>query len=392
MKNYPIRHALLACLLASIALLFPDTIQAEDTKDILFYGNSFTLGSGSTDTVPDLVRDIATAAGHATPNTVNAAVSGEDLSFHLQSNTSIITTGIISGESWEHVVMQDFSTKPTTTHPDGDRPQHRADAVALYRKAANHSPSVQVVMFETWARAPGHFLYTGTNPVFPGGPSQMQTELREGYALSTGDINAAAGFGTAKVAPVGDAWETANWNNLYIDDLRHAQNRGTLLAALVIYGTIFNDPTTRDINLSGILNRLDLPSAAGPELAGYADAVFEPAAPVLSQGEPSGELSTGTSEVTLSLKSNEIAVCRYATKSGVDYSDMPNIFSNTSDTIHQESFSNVSDGENYHFFIRCQDRLGNSNQEDFVISFSISRPDGMTKSVIVILNYLLRSH
>ena len=32
-------------------------------ENILFYGNSFTNGSGSTDSVPNLVRDIATSAG-----------------------------------------------------------------------------------------------------------------------------------------------------------------------------------------------------------------------------------------------------------------------------------------------------------------------------------------
>ena len=106
------------------------------------------------------------------------------------------------GEKWEHVVLQDFSTQPTHI---GNLALHRSSALGLYDLVDNHSPDVQAVMFETWARGPGHSFYTGASPAFPGGPAQMQQELREGYQLSTGDINAAAGM---KAQPPMHLWET----------------------------------------------------------------------------------------------------------------------------------------------------------------------------------------
>ena len=59
------------------------------------------------------------------------------------------------------------------------------------------------------------------------------------------------------------------------NDLWHAQNRGSLLAALVIYGTIYED-TTSDIDLSGVLASLNLSPADGTFLTGIADATLVP--------------------------------------------------------------------------------------------------------------------
>ena len=127
-------------------------------------------------------------------------------------------------------------------------------------------------MYETWARGFGHPFYTGASPAFPGGPAEMQAELRSGYTLSTADINAAHGAGTAARAPVGSAWEAANWNNLHNTDLWHANNRGSLLAGLVIYSTIYNQPTS-GLDLSTLLGRLGLTAADGAELTAVSDAI-----------------------------------------------------------------------------------------------------------------------
>ena len=57
---------------------------------------------------------------------------------------------------------------------------------------------------------------------------------------------------------MGDAWENAGFAlNLYGTDIYHAQNRGTLLTALVLYGVIYQDSTTSDIDLTGVLTNLN---------------------------------------------------------------------------------------------------------------------------------------
>lgn len=108
----------------------------------------------------------------------------------------------------------------------------------------------------------------------------MQQELRDGYQMSTNNINATVGSSIAKLAPAGDAWELANFPaNFYGDGDYHASNRGSLLNALVLYGTIFDDSTVSDINLASILGPLGLTASDGQYLTSLADAVLAPAVP-----------------------------------------------------------------------------------------------------------------
>ncbi len=167
----------------------------------------------------------------------------------------------------------------------GNLSQHLSSTLAMYQQVAARSPNVTAVMYETWARAPGYYFYTGSNPSFPGGPVQMQQELRDGYQMSTANINAVAGSTVAKYAPAGDAWENAGFAaNLYAADNYHGSNRGSLLNALVLYGTIYDDSTTSDIDLSGVLSSLGLSAADGQYLTSVADITLvpEPSALVLA--------------------------------------------------------------------------------------------------------------
>lgn len=112
--------------------------------------------------------------------------------------------------------------------------------------------------------------------------------------------------------------------------------------------------------------------------------------PLLSQGAPSEQLPAGTTEATLSLNSDENAICRYATSGGVDYSAMTNTFSFTDDTSHQHNLTNLSDGRQYNFYVKCEDSQHNSNQEDFLISFNIASSDGLTATTIPPIIFLLK--
>lgn len=260
---------MLTALIASLA-------QAQPAKDILWYGNSFTNATccGGSVSVPNTFRLIAIAAGHPEPINRNASADGQSLQFHLNSNTNVITTGIVPGGQWEHVVLQDFSTMPTHI---GNLAQHISSSVALYQKVAQHSPNVVPVMYETWARGFGHSYYAGGSPAFPGGPAQMQAELRDGYHQSTAAINALVGSDLAKYAPVGDVWEFRNFDGtMYAGDIYHANDRGTLLNALVLYATIYEDYTVSDINLATVLTNFnpDLTAAVGQNIAASVDAYF----------------------------------------------------------------------------------------------------------------------
>jgi hypothetical protein len=281
--------------LALAALVAAAPSQAADPINILWYGNSFTNATccGGTRPVPAIFRDVAIAAGQPAPVGVNRASDGQSLQWHLTNNTSAINTQIAAGKNWDYVVLQDFSTIPTHI---GNLSQHLSSSLGLYQAVAARSPNVTPVLYETWARGPGHSFYTGGAPAFPGGPSQMQQELRDGYNAAQANINASAGAGTALVAPVGDAFEEMNFSlSLYAGDIYHAQNRGSLLATLVLYGTIYGDTTTSDIPLASILTNLGLSTADGVALTAAADAVLavtvpEPTSVVLVVGLVVGAL------------------------------------------------------------------------------------------------------
>lgn len=263
--------ALLFAAIVSVGVM--GSAHGQERINILFYGNSFTNGGGGIRSIPTMVANIAKAAGNETPYTRNAAINGQSLQYHLNNNTQVITTGIRPGESWDAVVLQDYSTHPTHI---GNLSEHISSSLALYQRVAQHSPDVIPVLYQTWARGYGDSLYGGASPAFPGGPAQMQEELSSGYQMAVDNINSTLGTSLARLAPAGDAWELANFpREFYGGDVTyHASDRGSLLNSLILYGTIYGDSTTSDIDLSGVLSPLGLSAADGERLTGLADTIL----------------------------------------------------------------------------------------------------------------------
>ncbi len=283
-----IRFAIVVGLLAWLTPLAADA----QPKNVLFYGNSFTLGFGSSDSVNGLFEDIAIAAGQEAPLVQSAAASGQDIEWHVNNNTGAIFTLIPPDRDWDFVVMQEHSTKLTRAYTGSPLfpasvEESKATTVQLHETVKLRSADVVPVLYETWARGPGHPFYTGVSPLFTDA-SEMQAEVRAGYDQLKDALDTAAGEDIALIAPVGDAWENANYDQLHFTDNWHAQNRGTLLAALVIYGTIYEDANTSDIDLSGVLDGLGLTSADGVFLTAAADRTLsgipEPTSAVLLGG------------------------------------------------------------------------------------------------------------
>ena len=254
-------------LIAALAITTAATASAEP-KNLLFYGNSFTASGGGVHT---LVRDIATGAGQETPHVFGRIASGQTLQFHLDTGTSVITSGIMPGQQWDAVVLQEYSTRPTTHPTDGNVPAFLSAVQGLYQAVQAHSPDAAAVMFETWARGPGHFVYPG----IWNEPAEMQAELRDNYNLANSVLS---GIGTSEVAPVGDAFEAAGFDlSLYGGDIYHASNLGALMISLVIYGTIYDDVTLTDIDLSVVTTRLGLNPTQTAFAIANAESVLVPA-------------------------------------------------------------------------------------------------------------------
>lgn len=95
--------------------------------------------------------------------------------------------------------------------------------------------------------------------------------------------------------------------------------------------------------------------------------------PVRSAGSPSGSQSAGTTQVTLSLTTDESATCKYSTSAGTAYGLMTDTFLTTGGTSHSTTISGLSNGQSYNYYIRCTDG-SNANSDDYTISFSVASP------------------
>ncbi len=94
--------------------------------------------------------------------------------------------------------------------------------------------------------------------------------------------------------------------------------------------------------------------------------------PVISNGLPSGTLPYSTSQATMSIITSENANCRFSPTSNVPYSSMPNSFSTTGLKSHSSILLGLANGNSYRWYAKCQDSNGNSNPNDYVISFAIA--------------------
>ncbi|MFC1610573.1 hypothetical protein ACFL6C_06420 [Myxococcota bacterium] len=114
------------------------------------------------------------------------------------------------------------------------------------------------------------------------------------------------------------------------------------------------------------------PGDPGPGDPGPGDPGSAP--PIRSDEFPNGILAPGTADVVVGLRTNEDAECRYADTPGVDFDDMRNTLVGPDDTIHVDVISTPQDDATYTIYVRCRDLAGNTNDDDYVITFSIAAP------------------
>ena len=89
----------------TLALLFPLFGSAQQNKNVLFLGNSYTYGNN----LPQLLADIAESKGDSLYHDQNTP-GGYTLNGHSTNSNSI---GKIQLGGWDHVVLQDQSQIPS---------------------------------------------------------------------------------------------------------------------------------------------------------------------------------------------------------------------------------------------------------------------------------------
>lgn len=232
------------------------SIKVSADTSILFIGNSFTYGWGSStrhyraDTVTDLnhegiggvpalFKSFADQAG-LDYNVYLQTRGGAGLDFHLSEKL-----GVIGRRPWDQVVMHGYSTLDAN---DPGNPETLISTVGEMSEFLHDlNPEVEVYLTSTWSRA--DMVYIEDRPWSGQTIYQMAKDVRAGY-----DKAAAGAIAVKSVNAVGEAWNRAMQNgiadpnpydgieldkvDLWSYDHYHASNYGYYLEALVVFGNV----------------------------------------------------------------------------------------------------------------------------------------------------------
>lgn len=209
---------------------------------MLFLGNSYTFQNE----LDRAVADVFAAAGESV-ETVRLADPGWRFVDHLGAIATDGTDHAAAfGAPQDWVILQEQSQIPG--FPDGQVDVEASRAAAVELDALAAGTGADTVFLLTWGRRDGD----STNPdIFPDFLT-MQARLTEGYFAY---VDLASADGTpAWVAPAGLAWQRvyedvvadggdpgdpeSAFHGLYVDDGSHPSQRGTYLAACVLYATL----------------------------------------------------------------------------------------------------------------------------------------------------------
>jgi hypothetical protein len=135
-------------------------------------------------------------------------------------------------------------------------------------------------------------------------------------------------------------------------------------------GNINNDDYTISFSVSSPV--VSSGGGGGGGGGGGSVVVSDTTVPIRSGGSPMTMLPSFVNKVSMSLITNENASCRYATSSGVVYSNMSSNFTKTGTTSHSVLLDNLTSGGFYNYYIRCLDIKNNANTDDYIISFSVA--------------------
>jgi PKD repeat protein len=214
------------------ALAFSFTSTAQDTKKVLFLGNSYT----AVNNLPQMVAQVANSVGDTVEHDSNAP-GGYTFQGHSTNSTSLAKIAV---GDWDYVVLQEQSQLPS--FPDWQVQNNMYPyAAALNQEIKDKNPCAETLFYMTWGRKNGDSDNCGGWPpvcTYEG----MDNLIRDRYIAMANDND-------ALLSPVGAVWRYIRTNypeiELYTSDESHPSVAGTYAAACSFYSVIFRkDPTT----------------------------------------------------------------------------------------------------------------------------------------------------
>ncbi|MCU4674104.1 hypothetical protein N7931_00520 [Catenovulum sp. 2E275] len=210
---------LIQLLIFTLLLSWQTITLAGQNKQVLFIGNSYTF----TYDVPGLTAKLAQYNGDKLIFD-SSLLGGYQLSQHLEYQ---VTLQKVAKQQWDHIVLQEFSTKAFNNYLGFEQSVILFDSLFKQHNAVKPE---QVILYMTWGRQ-----NTQLHPKYPYNLHQQATI--DAYNKVAKKLN-------MQVAPVGLAWravrEDGDKINLYDADGTHQSFAGGYLAACVFYATIFN--------------------------------------------------------------------------------------------------------------------------------------------------------
>lgn len=202
-------------------------VNAQQTKKVLFIGNSYT----GVNNLPGMVSSIATSFGDILIYDSNTPGG---YTFYAHS-TNATTLTKINSNNWDYVVLQEQSQLPSFS------PAQVANDVYPYADSLNriiqeNDSCTHTMFYMTWGRKNGDAsncaFYT---PVCT--YNGMQARLRASYIEMANELD-------AEVSPVGVVWKKFRTDfpnvELYNADESHPSIHGTYLAACTFYASIYH--------------------------------------------------------------------------------------------------------------------------------------------------------
>jgi hypothetical protein len=168
------------------------------------------------------------------------APGGCTLKKHLTERRSV---ELLDRGDWNALVVQAQSQEAALAAVNGVIGENfLAGGRDLCRRFQAANPSGRIVLFQTWARHPDLWKVAAAEAAGLGDDAaEMQRRNSTWYARLAARIDGSV------VAPVGDAWALNDAKmgapRLHAADNSHPAFSGSYLAALVIYGTIYDTDT-----------------------------------------------------------------------------------------------------------------------------------------------------
>lgn len=225
--------------LASSLALFSYAASAQQTKRVLFIGNSYVASNN----LPQVLRNLALSTGDTITVDSNTP-GGHTFQGHTTNTTSLAK---IQQGNWDYVVLQEQSQMPSFGIGQVQN-QVFPFATQLNDLILASNPCAETMFYITWGRKNGdaqNCQYMPALCTYEG----MDDLLRQRYMMMVEDNDAVA-------SPVGPVWRYIRAQHpeieLYVSDESHPSAAGTYAAACTFYAAILRKDPTLITNNGGL--------------------------------------------------------------------------------------------------------------------------------------------